>query len=109
MRRFGALISLIALFVGGSVLFSLARGQGPHRYDPYPFPPELEGVNLLGQSEEAARAKSAGCVRCHEGAHDPHSKDTTHLGCCDCHGGDPGAADKARAHVASRFPDAWPT
>jgi hypothetical protein len=110
MRRIGALIGLTALLVsGGAVLLSLARGQEPHRYEPYPFPPGLQDANLLNQSAEAAQTKSAGCVRCHEGAHDPHSKDTTHLGCCDCHGGDPDAADKTRAHVAPRFPDAWPT
>src|SRR5207244_5186313 len=32
---------------------------------------------------------------------------TLHLGCCDCHGGDPAASDKDKAHVAPRFPDAW--
>jgi hypothetical protein len=92
-----------------AALLSLARGQEPHRYDPYPVPAGLEGVNLLAQTEEVAGAKSAGCVRCHEGAHDPHSKETVRLGCIDCHGGDAAAGDKAHAHVAPRFPEAWPT
>ena len=32
-----------------------------------------------------------------------------HLGCIDCHGGDPTATDKEQAHVHPRFPEAWPT
>ena len=34
-----------------------------------------------------AAAKSAGCLTCHQGARDPHFKDTVRLGCTDCHGG----------------------
>src|SRR5262245_51422364 len=49
--------------------------------DPYPMPPELQGVDLLKQTAEQARAKSAGCETCHRGAHDPHYKDTLRLGC----------------------------
>src|SRR5262245_45589159 len=44
--------------------------------DPYPMPPELEGVDLLKQTAVEAQAKSAGCVACHQEAHDPHYKDT---------------------------------
>src|SRR5262245_38543209 len=40
--------------------------------DPYPMPPELEGVNLLKQTAAQARSKSAGCVVCHKETHDPH-------------------------------------
>jgi hypothetical protein len=76
--------------------------------DPFPMPPELAQVDLLRQTGEQAAAKSAGCVACHQNTGDPHAKDTLHLGCCDCHGGDPTAADKLKAHVAPRFPDAWP-
>jgi len=120
MRRIGAwrragraaLLSLVALLAaGGAVLLALragpAAGQEPRRYDPYPFPAEVQGIDLRGQTREVAQAKSAGCVQCHQGAHDPHDKDTVRLGCCDCHGGDPGAGDKNSAHVHPRFPDAW--
>src|SRR5436190_1325777 len=31
------------------------------------------------------------------------------LGCVDCHGGDPTAADRVRAHVWPRHPEAWRT
>jgi hypothetical protein len=63
---------------------------------------------LLAQPPEVAAAKSAGCVACHRDQHDPHGKpEIVRLGCVDCHGGDPSAADKDRAHVRPRFPGAW--
>jgi hypothetical protein len=116
-RRFGggALIpgALVLVAVGAALLVHFragpASGREPSRYDPYPLPEELRGVDLLGQSDDAARAKSAGCLQCHQGARDPHFKDTVRLGCTDCHGGDPGTTDKLCAHVHPRFPDAWPT
>src|SRR5262249_43892531 len=88
-------------------LFAL-RGQTPSSAaasDPFPMPPELAGVDLLKQTGEQAFAKSAGCVQCHQNTCDPHARETLHLGCCDCHGGDPTAAAKEKAHVAPRFPD----
>src|SRR5262245_51587463 len=66
-------------------------------------------VSLLQQDAQQAHAKSAGCVTCHQNVGDPHCKDTLHLGCCDCHGGNPTATVKELAHVAPRFPKAWPT
>lgn len=77
--------------------------------DPFPLPPHLVGVDLMKQSDAEALAKSAGCINCHRGCVDPHFKKTVHLGCCDCHGGDPAAAAKDAAHVHPRFPDAWPS
>jgi hypothetical protein len=75
--------------------------------DPYPLPPELERIDLLRQTAEQAAAKSAGCISCHQGAHDPHEKATVRLGCIDCHGGNADCTTKDRAHVAPRFPEAW--
>lgn len=75
--------------------------------DPYPMPPELAGVDLLQQTAEVAAAKSAGCVACHQNTCDPHGRDTLHLGCCDCHGGDPTTTVKTEAHVLPRFASAW--
>jgi hypothetical protein len=75
--------------------------------DPYPTPSELQQADLMHQTAEVAAQKSAGCVHCHQNTLDPHFKDTLHLGCCDCHGGDPASDIKERAHVAPRFPDAW--
>ena len=75
---------------------------------PYPVPRELKGIDLSRQTAEAAAAKSAGCVTCHQGQHDPHCKpETVRLGCVDCHGGNAQATDQQQAHVWPRFPDAW--
>ncbi len=75
---------------------------------PFPVPPELAGIDLSRQTAEAAFAKSAGCLSCHRGQHEPHFKpETVRLGCVDCHGGNPQANDLQQAHVWPRFPDAW--
>src|SRR5262249_43236250 len=103
---------LILLFLGASFfllalacrrLQTLAQDQqGPFR----------------GQSQEAARAKSTGCMSCHTATDEPtmHPSQGVHLGCTDCHGGDnsvsvgPGTsphspeyqAAKEKAHVPPR-------
>ena len=63
--------------------------------------------NLAQQSPAEAFRKSQGCVVCHQNSHDPHGSKAIHLGCVDCHGGDPCATTKERAHPAARFPEAW--
>src|SRR5580704_15645956 len=108
------LVSLVAvnLLHDARAQQSTARPQPNVNIDPnapFPMPPELVGVNLLGQSTEDAARKSTGCISCHQGAHDPHFKDTVRLGCIDCHGGCPDTTDKAKAHVAPRYPQFWPT
>jgi hypothetical protein len=111
---------VIAAILAGLVTANLLHDAHAQRPDarqapntdpnaPFPIPPELVGVNLLGQSADDAAKKSSGCLTCHQGARDPHFKDTVHLGCTDCHGGDAGATDKAKAHVAARYPQFWPT
>jgi hypothetical protein len=77
--------------------------------EPYPVPPELQGMDLSQQTAEEALGKSIGCMQCHQGVGDPHGKATVRLGCCDCHGGNPAAMSKEAAHVFPRFPDAWPS
>lgn len=68
---------------------------------PFPFPPELEGVDLNKQTEGDVLAKSANCKTCHTTSHDPHYKDTVRLGCVDCHGG--------KIEVSARdFPKGFP-
>ena len=88
-------------FVLYQVVLKSAVGQ-ERPIDPTP-------ANLLAQTADQAHAKSAGCVHCHKGTHDPHFKETVRLGCVDCHGGDPTTLVKEKAHVAPRFPEAWPT
>src|SRR5580700_10314684 len=50
---------------------------------------EKAGPNLLGQSQEEADRKSAGCISCHTQTDEPtmHATGTVRLGCTDCHGG----------------------
>src|SRR6059036_1501158 len=66
--------------------------------DPYPMPAALRSLELLRQPKEVADAKSVGCIQCHEHTRDPHfgpERITSfHLGCVDCHGGDPNAVTK---------------
>ena len=72
------------------------------------YPKSFAGSTCRGRPTEAAAAKSAGCITCHQGQHDPHGKpETVRLGCVDCHGGNPQATDQQQAHVWPRFPDAW--
>ncbi len=63
---------------------------------------------LLHQTDADAAAKSQGCVECHKGIGDMHTKTTVRLGCVDCHGGDPLAKTAEQAHIHPRFPEAWP-
>src|SRR5438105_2217862 len=115
--RFGSLLMLAPVVLVGSLLtsrapWSFARAQtaaatSGAAEEPFPLPPELQGVDLLRQTAEEAAAKSNGCVACHANSHDPHNKATVHLGCSDCHGGDPNCPLKEKAHVLPRFPGAW--
>ena len=112
--RYAPLVLLGLLTAAGLLAVLLARhlpaaSAQERSADPYPMPAELAQVDLLRQTADQAAAKSAGCVVCHQNTHDPHFKDTLHLGCCDCHGGDPTSPVKETAHVAPRFPDAWPS
>ena len=81
----------------------------PLANDPFPFPPGMENLDLSRQTGAEAQAKSIGCIQCHAGSRDPHTKDTVKLGCTDCHGGNPQATVKEFAHVQPRFPDVWKT
>ena len=77
---------------------------------PYPVPPELQGIDLSRQTAEEAAAKSAGCVSCHRGQHDPHaSRRPSGSAASTATAATRQATDKQRAHVWPRFPDAWQT
>src|SRR5689334_20904056 len=96
----------LAWTVTSLIGFPGASGQEP----PGVFRPaviEPAPADLLGQTAEAAAAKSQGCVSCHKEVRDPHFKETLHIGCCDCHGGDPTSTVKETAHVRPRYPEAW--
>ena len=77
----------------------------------------------VGETEEQAHARSAGCESCHTASDAPsmHKSAAVVLGCVDCHGGDASvtaaaglnkasreyAAIRDRAHVLPRYPRAW--
>ncbi|HLJ92028.1 MAG TPA: hypothetical protein VKU02_02430 [Gemmataceae bacterium] len=113
--RISTLVMLMPVVLVGLALtsrgpWSAARAQtAGAANEPFPLPPELQGVDLLRQTEAEAAGKSAGCIACHASTHDPHNKATVHLGCVDCHGGDPNSTVKEQAHVLPRFPGAWKT
>ena len=50
---------------------------------------EKAGPNLMGQTQDEADRKSAGCISCHTQTDEPtmHATGTVRLGCTDCHGG----------------------
>src|ERR1700704_3228569 len=58
---------------------------------------EKAGPNLVGQTQEEADRKSAGCISCHTQTDEPtmHATGSLRLGCTGCHGGN------ADARVAS--------
>jgi hypothetical protein len=115
--RYGLLsiAAVIALLVANAVQYAQGPGRPQPNWstdplDPYPIPPELQGVDLLKQTQAEADAKSTGCVVCHQNVKEPHWKDTLHIGCTDCHGGCPTECnDKEKAHVQPRYPEFWRT
>ncbi len=109
--RFGPYL-LAGCFLAASAFASWALAQMPGQTRnghaiAYPMPAELVGVDLLRQTDEQAAVKSAGCISCHTGSHDPHYKETVRLGCVDCHGGRADTSIKEQAHVSPRFPEVW--
>jgi hypothetical protein len=86
---------------------------------PSAFAQDAAGT-FVGQSQEEADRKSAGCITCHTSTDEPtmHPSKAVHLGCADCHGGNfsagiahstaPGSAEynavKEKAHVPPRDP-----
>src|SRR5256885_1871769 len=88
-RRWGMVVPVGLLALAAAWATFRAAGQ-----EPSPAPAELHLDDLLRQTAQEAAAKSGGCLRCHQGARDPHFKATLRLGCADCHGGDPAAEDK---------------
>ena len=87
-----------------------AEARAVRPADPYPTPTESVRLDLSNQTNEMAGAKSAGCLACHVGRHEPHfNPETVRLGCVDCHGGDPTTTDIRVAHPHPRYPEAWGT
>jgi hypothetical protein len=115
--------ALLVVSVGASIV----RGEGPSApassasptgapqplppvdpADPIPLHEEHLGPDLSRQTATEAALKSHGCISCHQGVGDMHRSPNVHLGCTDCHGGDPCATTKQAAHVHPKHPEAWP-
>src|SRR3984957_9797594 len=64
---------------------------------------ESTGPNLIGQTQEEADRKSAGCISCHTQTDEPtmHATGTMRLGCTDCHGGNSDARVASAASPTS--------
>ncbi|MCK6481525.1 MAG: hypothetical protein L6R43_15710 [Planctomycetes bacterium] len=64
--------------------------------------PLLAGQRGLPAAAAAAAGPSSSCLACHSGIEDMHPK--KRLRCEECHGGNPAAEEKERAHVVPRRP-----
>ncbi|MBI3270598.1 MAG: hypothetical protein HYZ53_16450 [Planctomycetes bacterium] len=60
------------------------------------------GAVVRARTPEDAAKASASCLQCHRGIEEIHPQEK--LGCADCHGGDPAAAAKEKAHVQPKSP-----
>lgn len=105
--------SLALIFIGGTFIsvISLEKVQAQTPFRRIPVTDKTVGKAQFNAAGQAAvtplvaplgddiLAKSASCMNCHQGQHDPHGKETVRLGCTDCHGGNAQVADKFGAHV----------
>jgi hypothetical protein len=70
-----------------------------------------EASNSPVQRQQKVNPKSAGCIACHKNIESMHPGDASDedlgIGCTDCHGGDPAATTKEKAHVQPRYPQWW--
>jgi hypothetical protein len=83
------------------------------------FGPSMDGPGteraaaqaLQMPSRAEADSGSAGCVTCHTATDEPsmHATGTVTIGCAACHGGDPSAREKQRAHPRPSKPGLFPT
>jgi hypothetical protein len=81
---------IIALVFAGALVLLVVRAGG--KAQAAAPPPRDQG--LLGQTQQDAEAKSAGCISCHTKTDSAtmHPTGTVRLGCTDCHGGDAGVS-----------------
>src|SRR5262249_14482236 len=94
--------------------YSLERLTETQPNEPYPMPPEPIRLDVTKQPKEAAECRRSGCVKRPEGVRDMHFKQTLHIGCTDCHGGDaqkdcpdPGSTRYCPAAPPTKNPSSW--
>jgi hypothetical protein len=98
--------------IAADVTLTLPTKAAPAAADQDDFPVRKDFVgpySLINQTAEQAHAKSWGCLTCHVGIEDFHASPNVHLGCCDCHGGNPCATTIQEAHEHPWYPERWPT
>ncbi len=89
----------------------MSSGIGPDVSVPLPRPSgKRPPRNLIDQTIDEARRKSAGCMDCHKttDAHTMHTSPNVVLGCTDCHGGNSSRGlTLFQAHVQPQNPEFW--
>ena len=101
LRRIILVTAAVALLVLTVVAIDAQiADQAENAQPPQPSP-------LTRQTQEAADAKSGGCLTCHKGIEPMHASAAVRLGCTDCHGGNSTATTKEAAHVRPRHPEIW--
>ncbi len=113
-RKPGTKRTLTAISAGACLLSLVILGCAEHRewtaYERQPMPQrDVDGTPTPLISLPAAYVEKldANCVACHTGATDPHG--SLRMACVDCHGGDPAATTKEKAHPTPRHPERWAT
>ncbi len=93
MRRSGNALTL------GAVLLGLGATSATFADRPEPVLVDAHAAAAPASAVQRGRPAD-GCISCHAGIEEIHPG--YHLTCVDCHGGDGGATDKAKAHVLPR-------
>ena len=105
---------LVLLSVLEQQAFGASEGYGPPTSVPATESTirnvELPPRNWIDQTQSEADAKSAGCVKCHQGIEPMHKAEHVVLGCTDCHGGNPAPGlTKEQAHILPKNKEFWKT
>ncbi len=90
------------------VVIGCAEHRAWTAFEPMPAPTKrVDGkvVPLVSVPIADVERLDANCLGCHENARDPHP--VLRMSCVDCHGGDPAATTKERAHPTPRHPERW--
>jgi hypothetical protein len=92
--------------------FGASEGYGPEISVPLRSttpPAAIPRRNWIDQTQAEAKAKSIGCLECHQGVESMHkAEQNVVLGCTDCHGGNPARhLQKEQAHILPKNREFW--
>ena len=112
IRRTKLILLLSLIIVVAVTLFSSGRSSQAAN-EPVSSHGAASDTEAQQKKPKKVNPKSQGCVVCHTGTESMHPGETGDddlgIGCADCHGGDPAAADKKKAHVQPRLKEVWKT